>query len=150
MSHLRHSLSQLLTRLVGQTMITRLAIGVPPRAGAPFCSSVHSSATPCSVLPRPISSARMLHSSTLCQTKTQPTPGWPGRKLLQPILTLKGNTHCTAGAREACLSSCSSTFKHTFPNQDPEDRHVACADETQMRGGSLTSRGRRTPSPCGR
>ena len=46
-----HSLSQLLTSEVGQQIITRRAMGVPPRSGWPFCNSVHSSVMPCSVLP---------------------------------------------------------------------------------------------------
>ena len=46
-----HSLSQLLTSEVGQQMMMRRAMGVPPRSGWPFCNSVHSNAMPCSVLP---------------------------------------------------------------------------------------------------
>ena len=44
---------QLLTRLVGHTMMTRLAIGVPPSFSCPLLSSVHSSVIPWSVLPSP-------------------------------------------------------------------------------------------------
>ena len=49
LSHLQHSLSQLETRDVGQQMMTRLAMGVPPSSSCPFCSSVHSSVMPCNV-----------------------------------------------------------------------------------------------------
>ena len=49
LSHLQHSLSQLETRDVGQQMMMRLAMGVPPSSSWPFCSSVHSSVMPCSV-----------------------------------------------------------------------------------------------------
>ena len=67
LSHLVHSLSQLDTRLVGHTMMTRRAKGGPPpgaRAGPgdaggppssswPFWSSVQRSVMPCRVLPKP-------------------------------------------------------------------------------------------------
>ena len=56
LSHLLHSSSQLLTRLVGHTMSARFAVGVPSR---PWQSSVHSRVIPCRVFPRPMSSARM-------------------------------------------------------------------------------------------
>ena len=49
LSHLQHSLSQLETRDVGQQMMMRLAMGVPPSSSWPFWSSVHSSVMPCSV-----------------------------------------------------------------------------------------------------
>ena len=49
LSHLVHSESQLETREVGQQMMTRLARGTPPSCSCPPCSSVHSSAMPCSV-----------------------------------------------------------------------------------------------------
>jgi hypothetical protein len=53
LSHLSHSEAQLLTSDVGHTMITRLAMGTPPRLAAPCCSSVHIRLMPCRVLPKP-------------------------------------------------------------------------------------------------
>lgn len=50
-SHFWHSDSQFPTRLVGQTMMTRLAMGAPPSRSCPLLSSVHKSAMPCRVLP---------------------------------------------------------------------------------------------------
>ena len=47
LSHFWHSLSQLLTRLVGQQMMTRLAMGSPPRLACPDISRVHSNVMPC-------------------------------------------------------------------------------------------------------
>ena len=47
-SHLLHSLSQLLTRLVGQQMMMRLAMGSPPSRSWPLCSSVQIRVMPCS------------------------------------------------------------------------------------------------------
>ena len=46
--NLTHSLSQLDTREVGQQMMTRRAMGVPPRSPCPELSSVHSNVMPCS------------------------------------------------------------------------------------------------------
>mmetsp|Transcript_13689 Transcript_13689/g.51188 ORF Transcript_13689/g.51188 Transcript_13689/m.51188 type:complete len:314 (+) Transcript_13689:2818-3759(+) len=55
-SHLLHSSSQLLTKLVGHTISARFTVGLP---SVPCFSSVHKSAMPCKVLPNPMSSARM-------------------------------------------------------------------------------------------
>ena len=46
LSHFWHSLSQLLTRLVGQQMMTRLAMGSPPRLACPDTRRVHSRVMP--------------------------------------------------------------------------------------------------------
>ena len=46
-SHLVHSESQLETRLVGQQMMMRRAMGLPPINGWPRWSMVHSSVMPC-------------------------------------------------------------------------------------------------------
>ena len=59
LSHLVHSLSQLLTRLVGHTMMARLASGLPPSASCPLRRRVHISEMACRVLPSPMSSARI-------------------------------------------------------------------------------------------
>jgi hypothetical protein len=65
-SHFWHSESQLPTREVGHTMMMCLATGLPPNSGCPELSSVHSSAMPCSVLPSPMSSARMQPATKQC------------------------------------------------------------------------------------
>eukprot|EP00878_Enallax_costatus_P043812 GHUV01051896.1.p1 GENE.GHUV01051896.1~~GHUV01051896.1.p1 ORF type:complete len:142 (-),score=17.91 GHUV01051896.1:25-450(-) len=67
-SHLPHSLSQLLTKLVGHTMMARLAMGLPPSAGEPCCRRVHIRVIPWRVLPRPMSSAKIQPATT--QDKT--------------------------------------------------------------------------------
>lgn len=59
LSHFWISLSQLLTRLVGQQIMTRLATGSPPSSSWPDVSSVHIRVMLCRVLPSPISSARI-------------------------------------------------------------------------------------------
>ena len=59
LSHFWISLSQLLTRLVGQHMTTRLAMGLPPSTSLPELRRVHNRVMLCSVLPSPMSSARI-------------------------------------------------------------------------------------------
>ena len=46
-SHFLHSLSQLLTRLVGQQMMQRLAMGSPPISWCPFLRRVQMRVMPC-------------------------------------------------------------------------------------------------------
>ena len=66
LSHFWHSLSQLLTRLVGQQMMTRLAMGSPPRLACPDTRSVHSSVMPCSsAMPSCDHSRPQLQAATL-------------------------------------------------------------------------------------
>mmetsp|Transcript_8332 Transcript_8332/g.22235 ORF Transcript_8332/g.22235 Transcript_8332/m.22235 type:complete len:272 (+) Transcript_8332:1585-2400(+) len=59
LSHLVASLSQLDTNEVGHTMMVRLAMGLPPSRGWPSVTRVQSRVSPCRVLPRPMSSAKM-------------------------------------------------------------------------------------------
>ena len=56
LSHLLHSSSQLLTSEVGHTISARDTVGLPC---VPCFKSVHSSVMPCSVFPKPMSSAKM-------------------------------------------------------------------------------------------
>ena len=59
-----HSESQLETREVGQQMMMRLAMGLPPSCSCPFCSSVHSSEMPCSVFLQRRTALKPLHPSS--------------------------------------------------------------------------------------
>eukprot|EP00955_Chlamydomonas_euryale_P058387 357052-Chlamydomonas_euryale.AAC.1 len=73
--------------------MARFASGRPPSASSPAVSSVHSSAMPCSVLPSPMSSARMQPQPPdprcpVTQSNMNDTPSrWCGRSHLVSMLS---------------------------------------------------------------
>lgn len=100
LSHLPHSLSQLLTKLVGQTMMTLLAMGLPPSAVDPCCSSVHMRVMPCRVLPRPMSSAKMQPVNTIQHQQQEQRVSRQPASISKNILMCE---HCNA-AQPSCLT----------------------------------------------
>ena len=129
-SHLLHSSSQLLTSEVGQTISALCTVGLP---STPCLKSVHRSVMPCSVFPRPMSSAKM-HPAPSKSRKPSThsnmnfTPSrWCGRKNLTSmwstsIFGLSVSFGFASGSFESAFTAFSGLSSHSTKGSTPGGR----------------------------
>ena len=142
LSHLLHCMSQLLTSEVGHTISARDTVGLPC---VPCFKSVHSSVMPCSVFPKPMSSAKMhpapaksRRPSTHSNMNRTPSR-WCGRRnRTSAWSTFDPGLECVCGVRGLSSHSTRGSIPggRARPPQAPAARRRASAARGQRAPGA--------------